>query len=89
LCNFGAPYQELLLAGLRNQPGTIRVAMGVGGSFDFLTGKVKRAPRWMRAVGLEWLWRLLLQPRRLKRIWNAVVVFPVQVFLKNKPGKAT
>ncbi len=81
LCNFGAPHQEFFLAGLRNHTGALRVAMGVGGSFDFLTGKIKRAPKWMRAAGLEWLWRLLLQPRRFKRIWNAVIVFPLRVIL--------
>jgi N-acetylglucosaminyldiphosphoundecaprenol N-acetyl-beta-D-mannosaminyltransferase len=79
LCNFGIPYQELFLSGLRNNPGSIRVAMGVGGSFDFLTGKIRRAPQWMRAIGLEWLWRLLLQPKRFTRIWNALIVFPIQI----------
>lgn len=79
LCNFGAPSQEVFLAGLRNGQGAIHVAMGVGGSFDFMTGKLKRAPHWMRVVGLEWLWRLLKQPSRFRRIWRAVVIFPVQV----------
>lgn len=82
LCNFGAPDQELFLEGLRNAEGDIRLAMGVGGSFDYLTGKQKRAPKCLRAIGLEWLWRLILQPWRFKRIWNAVVVFPVKVLLQ-------
>ncbi|MFZ3032166.1 MAG: WecB/TagA/CpsF family glycosyltransferase, partial [Candidatus Moraniibacteriota bacterium] len=64
LCNFGAPDQELFLEGLRNTQGDIRLAMGVGGSFDYLTGKQKRAPKCLRAIGLEWLWRLILQPWR-------------------------
>lgn len=55
--------------------------MGVGGSFDYLTGKLRRAPRWMRTIGLEWLWRLILQPRRFRRIWNAVIVFPMKMIL--------
>jgi len=79
LCNFGAPEQELFLESLRNTPGDVRLVMGVGGSFDFLTGKQKRAPKWLRALGLEWLWRLILQPMRFKRIWNAVVIFPIKV----------
>lgn len=83
-CNFGAPEQELFLESLRNNPGTIRLAMGVGGSFDYLTGKQKRAPRSLRAIGLEWLWRLILQPKRFKRIWNAVVIFPTKVIFSNK-----
>lgn len=75
LCNFGAPTQERFLQSLKDQP-LIRLTMGVGGSFDYLTGKLKRAPRWMRDFGLEWLWRLMKQPKRIKRIWNAVIVFP-------------
>jgi len=76
LCNYGAPMQELFLANLKEVGVASRVAMGVGGAFDFLTGKQTRAPRCLRAIGLEWLWRLILQPKRWKRIWNAVIVFP-------------
>jgi N-acetylglucosaminyldiphosphoundecaprenol N-acetyl-beta-D-mannosaminyltransferase len=75
-CNFGAPDQEMFLSSLKRNPGNVRLAMGVGGSFDYLSGKIKRAPRWMRICGLEWLWRLIRQPRRWRRIWNAVAVFP-------------
>ena len=81
LCNFGAPAQELFLESFRNNPSDIRLAMGVGGAFDFLTGKQKRAPQCLRTIGLEWLWRLILQPSRFNRIWNAAVVFPVKVLL--------
>ncbi len=80
ICNFGAPDQELFLESIRNNSGEVRLVLGVGGAFDYLTGKQKRAPKWLRAIGLEWLWRLTLQPRRWKRIWNAVVVFPWLVF---------
>ncbi|MBP9728132.1 MAG: WecB/TagA/CpsF family glycosyltransferase [Candidatus Moranbacteria bacterium] len=76
LCNYGAPMQELFLADLKEVSVTSRLAMGIGGAFDFITGKQKRAPEWLRALGLEWLWRLILQPWRFKRIWNAVIVFP-------------
>lgn len=80
-CNFGAPYQEKFLSSLKDQEnGKIKLAIGVGGSFDYLTGKVRRAPLWMRQFGLEWLWRLILEPRyRFKRIWKAVVVFPYKI----------
>lgn len=81
-CNFGAPAQELFLEGLRAHPGDVRLAMGVGGSFDFLTGKQKRAPQCLRAIGLEWLWRLILQPSRFRRIWNALAIFPVKVLIR-------
>ncbi len=76
LCNFGAPEQEYFLESLRHTDSTVRLAMGVGGSFDFLTGKRKRAPEWIQSIGLEWLFRLLIQPKRILRIWTATVIFP-------------
>lgn len=75
LCNAGMPEQELFVAGLEKERVPLRLGMGVGGAFDFLTGKRKRAPEWMRVIGLEWLWRLLLQPKRAHRIWNSTAVF--------------
>lgn len=83
-CNFGAPYQEAFIKRQKND--RIRLAMGVGGSFDFLTGKVRRAPSFLGMIGLEWLWRLLQRPdtrrpRRWKRVWNAVVAFPIKILL--------
>jgi len=82
LCNFGAPHQEFFLAGLKAQNIETRLALGVGGSFDYLTGKQRRAPKCLRTSGLEWLWRLMAQPKRIKRIWNAVIVFPVRMLIK-------
>lgn len=87
-CNFGAPEQEYFLESLRGREKHVRLVMGVGGAFDFLTGKLPRAPRVLRRIGLEWMWRLFLQPSRIRRIWNAVIVFPilvVQDFLMKKP----
>ena len=43
----------------------VPVIMGVGGSFDVLAGFIKRAPRWVQTLGLEWGWRLLMEPRKL------------------------
>jgi len=43
------------------------VAMGVGGAFDYLSGAIPRAPKWMRNLGFEWLFRLVIQPWRIKR----------------------
>lgn len=54
---------------------SVRIAMGVGGAFDYISGKVKRAPPWMRSLGLEWLYRVIKEPWRIKRIWNATVIF--------------
>jgi N-acetylglucosaminyldiphosphoundecaprenol N-acetyl-beta-D-mannosaminyltransferase len=63
---FGSPKQEFWIAeNLEKLP--IKVAIGVGGAFDFVSGKVRRAPRWVRRIGLEWLFRLIIQPWRIKR----------------------
>jgi len=59
---------------------SVKLAIGVGGAFDYISGKIKRAPRCWRSLGLEWLYRLLRQPKRLKRIFTATVVFPIRVF---------
>lgn len=53
----------------------IKIGIGVGGTFDFLSGKINRAPSWLRRIGLEWLYRLIQEPRRVKRIWRATFVF--------------
>jgi N-acetylglucosaminyldiphosphoundecaprenol N-acetyl-beta-D-mannosaminyltransferase len=62
----GPPKQELWIDLARERIAPA-VALGVGASFDFLVGKYKRAPRWMGAYGLEWLYRLSQEPRRLWR----------------------
>lgn len=75
----GAPYQEKLIYHELKEWSSVNLALAVGGSFDFLTNKIKRAPRLFRQIGLEWLWRLIKQPQRLKRIWRATVVFTLKV----------
>ena len=75
ISTLGAPFQEKFLYHQLNKIDNLRLAIGVGGALDFLTGRAKRAPRIMRVVGLEWAWRLLMQPSRFKRIWNATSVF--------------
>jgi N-acetylglucosaminyldiphosphoundecaprenol N-acetyl-beta-D-mannosaminyltransferase len=77
--NFGAPFQEEFISKYRNKFPKAKLFVGVGGTFDFLTGKMKRAPKWMRTIGFEWLWRLLQEPKRFRRIWNAVIVFPLVI----------
>jgi N-acetylglucosaminyldiphosphoundecaprenol N-acetyl-beta-D-mannosaminyltransferase len=67
LVAYGAPAQELWIDRLRNRLG-VAAAIGVGGTFDYLTGRVPRAPEWMRRAGLEWLHRLARQPWRVRRM---------------------
>jgi len=76
---FGAPKQEYWIDKWLPKL-KVNVAMGVGGTFNYISGKVKLPPNWMEKAGLEWLWRLITQPRRLKRIFNALVVFPLRVY---------
>ncbi len=63
---FGSPKQEFWIAkNLKRLP--VRLAVGVGGAFDMISGKVLRAPRPVRDIGFEWLFRLIIQPWRIKR----------------------
>jgi N-acetylglucosaminyldiphosphoundecaprenol N-acetyl-beta-D-mannosaminyltransferase len=79
VCNFGAPEQEkFVFHNLKKLP-SVKLGIGIGGAVDFLTSKARRAPRVMRFLGLEWLWRLILNPRRYKRICRAVFVFSFKV----------
>ncbi len=55
-------------------------AMVVGGTFDYMAQKVVLPPRWMENLGLEWLWRLITQPERAKRIIKAFPVFPLKIY---------
>lgn len=79
LVAFGAPRQDLWLRRHRALlvPG---VCMGVGGLFDFYSGRIERAPVWMREIGLEWLYRLMQEPGRMWRryvIGNPLFLFRV------------
>lgn len=69
LVAFGHPRQDLWIAAHRERLGThgILVAAGVGGTFDYLSGRVPRAPAFMRRLGFEWLYRLIRQPWRWRR----------------------
>ncbi|MEF3272908.1 MAG: WecB/TagA/CpsF family glycosyltransferase [Chloroflexus sp.] len=85
LVAYGHPRQELWIA--RNQPLLqIPVAIGVGGTFDYLAGRVPRAPRLMRQLGLEWAFRLVVQPRRWRRIIDAVPMFLLTVLWHRRRG---
>jgi len=61
----GMPQQEILARQLADHPQARGVGLCIGASIDFLTGKQRRAPVWVQKAGLEWLYRLLSNPRRL------------------------
>ena len=76
---FGAPEQEKWLA--KWLPSLdIGGGMVVGGTFRYFSGDAKLPPAWMEEFGLEWLWRLITEPWRLKRILAAFPIFPLKVF---------
>ena len=66
LVSFGCPKQEKWIA-MHHRALGVPVAIGVGATLDFLAGRVKRAPGWMRRTGTEWCYRLMQEPRRLYR----------------------
>ena len=82
---YGAPAQELWIdRNLARLP--VAVAMGVGGAFDFLSGRQRRAPRIMQRVGLEWLYRLYREPWRWKRML-AIPRFMLYVLVKGRKSR--
>lgn len=75
----GQVKQEKFLAKYLPELPSVKIAIGVGGAFDMLAGDLRRAPRILRSMGLEWLWRLLIEPKRWFRIWQAVIIFPLVI----------
>lgn len=79
----GVPRQEKWIAGFSHYfTGTAFI--GVGGSLDVWSGQVRRAPGWMRALNLEWLYRITSEPHRLKRVYKTLPMFVVKVLLSRK-----
>lgn len=77
LCvGLGAPKQEKWIYKYKENY-QVPVSLGLGASFDFISGKVKRAPKWMQRIGLEWFWRLLSDPVRL---WKRYLVDDISFF---------
>ncbi len=83
LVAMGHPRQEAWIAKHRADFPELKTVIGVGGTFNFWSGRSKRAPIFMQKTGLEWLWRLMTEPHRWKRIFEAVVVFPIYVIFSN------
>ncbi|SNX54520.1 WecB/TagA/CpsF family glycosyltransferase [Thermoanaerobacterium sp. RBIITD] len=78
----GAPKQEKWIYKMKDRLN-VKVAIGVGGSFDVIAGKVERAPEMYRKLGLEWLYRLLKEPWRYKRMM-ALPKFAIKVLFSKK-----
>jgi len=83
----GSPLQEKWIYYNFKKLNKVKLAIGVGGAFDMISGVSPRAPLFLRKIGLEWLWRLLIEPKRIKRIFKATIVFSFIVF-KNLWDKA-
>ena len=79
LVAYGAPQQSEWIKKHQHDLPSVVIAIGVGGAFDILSETLPRAPRWLRQINMEWLWRLYLEPARGPRIWRAVVSFPLLV----------
>lgn len=75
----GQGKQEKIIARHRASWPTAKIFIGVGGAMDMRAGNKRRAPRLLRNIGLEWVWRLLIEPRRVMRILRAFPVFPAVV----------
>src|SRR3989344_8232888 len=89
LCNsdiifvaLGARKQEQWICDNLSRLPSVKIAMAVGGAFDMISGDIPRAPIFLRKIGLEWLWRFALEPKkRWKRVFNAVIVFPIKILI--------
>lgn len=83
----GAPLQEQWINTYSNQV-VAPIILGVGGLFDFYSGNIPRAPMWMREVGIEWIYRLIQEP---KRMWKRYIVgnpiFLIRTYLWHKKQK--
>lgn len=83
---FGPPKQEKwidrVLPMLR-----INCAIGLGGTFDYVNGTMPKPPKWMENHGLEWLYRVAKEPRRIGRMWNAVVIFSTLIIREKQKGE--
>jgi len=82
---FGHPTQERWIYDNIYKMPAVKLAMGVGGSFDMISGRLMRAPLFFRKYGIEWFWRFLLEPRiRTKRVYKAIILFGYEIFKNRK-----
>jgi N-acetylglucosaminyldiphosphoundecaprenol N-acetyl-beta-D-mannosaminyltransferase len=82
----GVPFEQAFVEEFLPHLNNVGVVKTAGGLFNFLSGSRRRAPKWMQAVGLEWVWRILLEPRRL--FWRYLSTNPRALYLlfsRNRP----
>lgn len=79
--------QERVARQILDAASNIRIAIGVGGAFDMLAGRSARSPEVFRRFGFEWLWRLLREPWRFRRIVRATIIFPMVVIYYTIRGR--
>jgi len=77
----GAPKQERWIVDNLSAIQNVKVAIGIGGALDYMSGNIKRAPSFVRSMGMEWVFRLVHEPKRYKRILKAVIGFPIMFVL--------
>ena len=83
LCCYGMVYQDYRLLEYSALIPSLKLGGGFGGTFDFWSNRTTRAPKWMRTLCLEWLFRLFHEPcKRYKRIFTAVIVFTFNALLE-------
>lgn len=80
----GAPKQERFMLAHRQELPTVRLMAGLGGSLDVFAGLVKRAPAWMIRLNLEWLYRLIREPKRLRRMLRIPIYLCKAAVRRNK-----
>ena len=86
LVALGVPQQEILI-GNHLKDFEKGIFMGVGGSFDVLSGKKKRAPKFFINTHTEWLYRIVREPKRLKRFWNNNIKFLKEIKKEKRNGE--
>ena len=83
-----SPKKEKFLYKYKHILKNVNFIMGVGGSFDVIAGKIKRAPKWMQKCGLEWVYRLVQEPRRMWRRYlignTKFIILVIKEFLKTR-----
>ena len=82
----GSPKQEIWISDNLEELG-VPVVMGVGAAIDFMSGKLKRAPSWAQNWGMEWMWRLVHEPRRLWRRYLVEDMIFLRILIRQLLGR--